>query len=452
MSINNYITEILILPISDLLTGYEISKNLKFLTASQHWTREQIDNYQNDRLIKLIKHSYKNVPFYTELFNDLRLKPEDIQSKADLVKLPIITKDDLKRSKGKHLAVSIPRNKLIYSSSSGSTGEPFQFYSTKQSESLLKAAAIRGWYWMGYRLGDKYVKLSMNPRSSFLKKIQDRLNNSLYLSATQLTKSEFSRIERQITRFNPKFIRCYPVPAQFLSQQIELNTSVYKANSLIAINTTGSVLSDEARNKIESVFRVKVFDAYSCEGGTIFAECPEHSYYHPAEEYSISEFIEDNFTKSDPEKAVRHITTDLHNYASPFIRYDTQDYIVLGDNGVCSCGRNFKNIKKIKGRDSDILVTPSGKYLIVENFVAYFEWINEVDQIQVVQEEINRIVIKIVVNEQFNNDILNKIQNYWNEYIGSDVQVIISVVKEITLTPTGKRRTVIRNPNILINA
>jgi phenylacetate-CoA ligase len=73
---------------------------------------------------------------------------------------------------------------------------------------------------------------------------------------------------------------------------------------------------------------------------------------------------------------------------------------------------NFKKIKKIFGRESDILITPSGKYLIVENFVAYFEWIPEVDQIQVIQEETDLIVIKMLVNKNFNDKVLDRIRKY----------------------------------------
>lgn len=66
-----------------LVTGQSIYKDLQFLYKSQYWTRVQIDNYQNEKLRKLIQHAYKNVPFYYELFSDLKLKPEDIQTKED---------------------------------------------------------------------------------------------------------------------------------------------------------------------------------------------------------------------------------------------------------------------------------------------------------------------------------------------------------------------------------
>ncbi len=40
------------------------------------------------------------------------------------------------------------------------------------------AANLLGWYWMGYRLADKYIKLSQNPRKSRLILLQDFVCNN----------------------------------------------------------------------------------------------------------------------------------------------------------------------------------------------------------------------------------------------------------------------------------
>ena len=452
MSFRNFFTEEVILPFSDKLLGSEIAKHLDFLMISQKWSREELDNYQNERLRSLTMHAYLHVPYYNELFKSLKLTPDDIKSKDDLFKLPILTKKVVKENitNGRLIATNVPKKSRILSSSSGSTGEPLQFYTTKHSESFHKATAIRAWNWMGYRLGDKYVKISMNPRSSTLKNIQDYFNNCRYLSSNQLSSEEFITIGEEIRSFEPKYIRCSPVPLLFLSSFIK-NYDGGIGDSLLAINTTGSTLLNESRMKIENVFKTKIYDSYSCEGGAICAECKTSENYHFAEEYAISELIEDKYTLADSEHPLRHITTDLHNYVTPFIRYDSQDYVIPGDYKQCSCGSNFRNIKKIKGRDSDILITPGGKYLIVENFVAYFKWVESVDQIQVVQKSLDEIVINLVVNNKYSKKVYQELLSYWKNYIGKEVNLSIEVVDEIKLTPSGKRRTLIRNPEISIN-
>ncbi len=453
MGFYNFLSERIILPTSDIALGLSIRKTLDFLFKSQYWQRQQIDDYQNMKLQKLVRHAYTNVPYYNSLFKKLKLTPEDIKTKSDLLKLPILTKEEIKNNfPERFIARNLPSKSMVYESSSGSTGEPFQFYKTKISETYSKASAIRAWYWMGYRLGDSYAKLSMNARSTCSKKMQDKVNRCTYLYSQQLIKSNFDVIINEILRIQPHFLRSYPAPLVFLVSQAEERGLLNQFSFMKAVTTTGSTLHTRHRKYIENTLNLKIYDSYSCEGGGIVSECENRYNYHSTEEYSITEFMEDNFTKNDHDKACRLITTDLHNYAVPFIRYDTQDYVVPDRSGeVCPCGRHLLAIKKIKGRDGDILVTPTGKNLIVENFVAYFEWIDSVEQIQVVQNKLDEIIFNLVVNKRFNEKIKNDIQNYWMEYIGNDVRVKIVLCDELKLTPTGKRRIVIRNPELRLS-
>jgi len=447
----NLLTQKILLPIGDIITGKSISRHLKFLLESQWWNKEQIKDYQEMKLRIMINHSIQTVPYYNDLFKRLGLKASDIKTHDDLKKLPILTKAIIKKEGiDRFTSSAISKREMLHSSSSGSTGEPLQFYVTKNSESIYKAAAIRGWYWMGYKLGDKYVKLSMNPRSSRIKKSQDLFNRCLYLSSTQLTNQAFNIIIEKIEQYEPKIIRSYPAPLFFLAEIVEKRKEI-KFPNLLAINTTGSTLHSDVREKIQKIFKVKIYDSYSCEGGTEFFQCEKLNHYHPAEEYAISEFIEDNFTKNDPDKARRHISTDLHNFATPFIRYDTQDYLVLGEETNCKCGRNFINIAQIKGTDCDILITPGGKYLISENFTGYHGWAPSIEQYQVYQGKLNLIYIRLVVNRLFNEKVKKELYDYWKDYIGDDVELKFEIVDEIKLTPTGKRRILIRNNKIKLN-
>jgi phenylacetate-CoA ligase len=429
-----------------------ISTDLEMLMQSQYWTKSQIDDYQNRKLREMISHCFQNVPFYNELMKKLRLTPSDIRTKEDLHKLPIVTKDDLRNAKGKHVGVNLPPKSYFQNCSSGSTGEPFSFLSSYQAESFSKATNIRAWYWHGYRLGDKYVKLSMNSRSSKLKQLQDLFNRCKYLSSNQLSESSFEAIAHGLHAYDPLFIRGYPVPMFFLAEVIAKKYGGYQGKSLLGINTTGTTLHDDVRKKIEDTFHTKVFDSYSCEGGANFTECPICGAYHPSEEYAISEFVADSFSANEADFPLRHITTDLVNFASPFIRYDTQDYMVLKDKTKWrDCTRPYLQVESIKGRDGDILVTPSGKYLLVDNFAAYFEFVPQVDLIQVIQDKIDHVDINMVVNSGFDDQTHRKIKEFWDLNFGEGVHVDVNVVDTIQLSSAGKRRTVIRNPDIKLN-
>lgn len=444
MSLRNFITEKIILPGTDILLKKDIAKQLNFLIKSQYWSEDDLIAFQNRKLQELINHAYKNVPYYYELFNELNLKPSDFQKKNDLKKLPILTKEKIRLNikNGKLLAKNINQKDFIYNSSSGSTGEPLQFYLSKSADSMKKASAIRGWNWMGYKLGDKFIKVSQIPRKGRLKKIQDSIIRSYYLFIPQLDDNHFHKIVESLIHYKPSVLRCYPDPLRFLSVYIKKNK--IKLSGIKSINTTGSILTPETRELAENVFQCKIYDSFSCEGGAVVYECESNENYHSAMEYAITEIVDEN---NKDVTLGRLVTTDLWNYAMPFIRYDTQDIIEISDKQ-CSCGRKLLPIKKIYGRESDILITPSGQFLIANNFTGFFQWIKEVEQFQVKQTELNKFEFYLKVNENYSKQIELKIIEYYKNVISSDVQIHINVVDDIPLTKSGKRRFLIRNDHI----
>lgn len=444
MYIINIFQEKVLLPIGDCITGQSVSNSLKFLRKSQKWSRQQIDDFQNEKLIYLINHSYNNVPYYHDLFDKLGLKPSDIKSKNDLYKIPILTKDIIKKEGiERFTAKNISKKNIIKASSSGSTGEPLCYYQSKESYSMNIAANLRGWNDMNYKIGDKYVKLSQNSRDNFIKRLQDKVTRNLYLSVNPLIEDNFKIILDSIEKYKPKIIRCYPDPLLFLARYKLLHNE-YKHVPL-AITTTGNTLHTYMRKEIEKAFHCKVFDAYSCEGNSCVFECPSHTCYHSAEEYGISEIIDEggNIIKNGIGKL---ISTDLCNLAHPFIRYDTQDYVEIDDTP-CICGREHLRINKILGRDNDVLIVPSGRRFIVHNFTGFFQTDSfgqdkAVDQFQIIYK-ISKVIMlfRLVVNSNFNDILKSSIIDYWKKETGVDV--MIEIVDEIPLHSNNKRKFII---------
>ncbi len=445
MSIANVLLENALLPLSDYLLRDTLSKNLTFVMKSQWWSKDQLEEFQNNNLRKLIKHAYENVPYYHDLLTRLKLTPADIKSKYDLPKIPILTKTDIRNNfSDRIVARNIPRSKMILSASSGSTGQPLQYFHTKQSLAMWRAVGIRGWYWMGYRLGDKYIKLSQYPRNELIKKIQDLLNRSLFLSCPHLTDSNFKIIVERINKYKPDIIRAYPEVILFLANYIRKNNIGVHSPKVVA--TTGSSLFDTTRQLVKEIFNCDVYDAYSSEGNATVAECPTHNCYHASMEYAILEVVSNDKEVCDAEKG-RVITTDLHNYATPFIRYDTQDFVTKSKNA-CVCGRNLMTFEKIDGRVSDILISPSGKLLIVQNFCVYFEENEAVENFQIRQNKQDEFQILLKVNSKYNLEEEKKIYKFWYDYMGGGIKLEINVVDDIPLTQSGKRRFLIRNDDI----
>lgn len=432
------------MPVADLLTKQSKKQCLDFLSQSQFWPRGKIEEFQNIRLQSLVKHSYRNVPYYRDLFDKYGISPSQIQCVSDLSLLPVLGKKDIRAgiNTGQLMDITANMKRLESNNSSGSTGEPLQFFLNSEAASMKKAAAIRAWQWMGFRMGDKIVRLSPLERSHLIKKIQDRVTRTLYIQAYQMNDAEFERIYTALQRFSPSILRSYPDPLFLFVRYMSKHN--LKPPKLKAINSTGSTLFDSYRRCIEDFFSCRVYDSFSCEGSAGASQCSNSLLYHLSDEYSITEVIDkDGFHANKG----RLITTDLWNYATPFIRYDTQDLVEKSKKN-CSCNRGLGVIKRIHGRSADILVTRNKQYLFANNFTGHFQNLSGIDQYQIYQQSLDRVVIRIKANDKYNNITTRMIKKLFKQIAGEEFNVSFEFVDEIPLSPSGKRRFLIRDDSV----
>jgi len=70
-----------------------------------------LDKYQFFKLKKCIKHAYNNSPFYNKLFKENNLKPSDIKSFSDMIKIPYTEPVDLQNNPKSFF--SVPKKDLL---------------------------------------------------------------------------------------------------------------------------------------------------------------------------------------------------------------------------------------------------------------------------------------------------------------------------------------------------
>jgi len=196
--------------IRDFCYPLAIWKFKKFLDRTQWLDPQILRDYQDERLRFLIHHAYENVPYYRNLFGSLRLKPSDIKSAGDLHKLPILTKDAVR----KHFFELQAKNSRLYFPrkyrTSGSTGPPLDITHDRSSNILEFATYWWHWGWVGYRLGDKFLAIRNRPFAQGghrkLWHFDPRLR-CLYLSPWKFKPEQAEIYAEQIRRFKPKFLK-----------------------------------------------------------------------------------------------------------------------------------------------------------------------------------------------------------------------------------------------------
>lgn len=426
-----FLHEHIILPLSDLATGQQVHKYLRLLQGAEQWSPEQMTEFQQQRLRELIIYAAKDVPFYRDWVIDHQADPTTI----GLEQLPIVNKG-LMRQEGiqRFAAEHFPVKERIPSRSSGSTGEPFSFYISKEAYSVNTAAKLRTWYQAGYRLGNRYMKIANGARHGKFKKLQDKLNNCLYVPFYSMDDDVLASILELIEKEQPLYIRSYPIPLYLLAQYRNNHPGLYHHRPK-HVFTTGSTLPDAYRIEIERAFGCDVIDSYSCEGTPNTYETTVHDGYHVCGYYGIIEVLDDN-NQPITDGIGRVVSTDLWNLAHPFIRYDTQDLVEV---------RNGQ-IQRIMGRECESLIDSGGHRYTVHNFVGFFQEDDRptkrsVEAYQVVKRQNGSLSFRLVVNEEYTPEIEQYIISFWQEKTAKPVSV--EIVDNIPLMHNNKRLTIV---------
>lgn len=418
---------------------------LEKLEKSQYLPYEKIEELQNKKLKNLVEYAYKNVPFYKKTFNKLKLKPVDIQSKDDLEKLPVITKEIIEDNLSEMISVKYAKSDLVPGSTGGSTGKNLKFYTDKIRYFKMLAVALRGDKWAGLDLGIKHAYLwgsqfDISIYNNYLNKILSWFQGSLFLSSYELSDTKMVYITNKLIRHNPKVLIAYPSPLDVYAEFLSKNSYDIHLSSII---TSAETLYDHQRNHIEKVFQCKIFNRYGCrEFGPIASECVYHQGLHINSEHLIVEFLAltDN-CNSDYEERSNLIITDLDNYAMPFIRYE------IGDIGYqlekCECDRNLP-LMDVEGRKFDIIVGTNGNRLGGTFWTLLFRTsIEGVKEFQVIQNKNDELLINLVVKSNFEIKGLNNLKYKIREYCGLDMKINFRIVDEIPLLKSGKFRFII---------
>jgi phenylacetate-CoA ligase len=417
----------------------------KRLVQNQWKSYEELKEEQEKQLRVMINFAYKNVPYYHKLFYDLKLSPDDVKKVEDLEKLPILTKDIIKQNWEDFKPVNLNKLKYYEAATGGSTGTPFKYRLYKFDRFLAGALLYRGWGYAGYELGDKMVflagaSLDIGKKSYVTKRVHEIARTIKKLSSFDMGEKEMKQYVSIINSFKPKFLRGYASSIFSFAKWTEENG--IEIHQPLAVFTTAEKLYPNMREKIKEVFNCDVYDGYGLnDGGVTANECSEHCGLHIDTERSIMEVVDKDGNKLENGEG-EILATSLYNYAMPFIRYDTGD---LGYNidDVCGCGRGYKLLKELVGRSVDVFVTPEGKNVHGWFFLYIFwEYCKGINEYQVVQEKLDKIVIKIVPEDDFDEKQLDKIREIirkksegWN--------VEFKFVDQIKRTGAGKYKFII---------
>jgi phenylacetate-CoA ligase len=242
-------------------------------------------------------------------------------------------------------------------------------------------------------------------------------------------------------RYRPEVIVGYTNPLYQFARSIEERG--WKPFSPKSIVVGAEKLHDFQRELIERVFGAPVFETYGSREFTLIgAECEKHEGLHLTHENLLVEILDDEGNATPAGEEGNIVITDLTNYGMPFIRYANGDRAVAGWSQ-CSCGRNLPLLKKVVGRQLDILHTTDGRHIPGEFFPHLVKDYSAIKRFQVIQESADEMSLKIVANDAWNTADEADLRSTIEATIGESMNLSIQRVEEIPLTHSGKLQVVV---------
>ena len=331
-------------------------KIFDFLMGSQFWSAERLITYQRSQLGQLLRFAHAHIPFYRE-----RLKPVmrgdgniDWERWQDV---PILKRQDLLDHREAMQATALPpgHGAVVEHAGSGTTGTPVVTRHNRLTSIASHAAMYRAFYWHG----EDFSKTMCFPfgHKPDIAAWPDGSNRGLWgppweaksAQGKLLVINRFASGEQIVefmVRNNARYLNGWAERMQALALTAE---AMGVSHRLERIFTTGSTISDAAREDCKRVFGAQFHALYSSkEVYNIAHQCPSGQHYHINSELVQAEVLDQNDQPCPPGVAGRAVVTQFFNTAQPFIRYEIGDQIVMG--GACNCGRHLPVIERIEGR------------------------------------------------------------------------------------------------------
>lgn len=352
--------------IKEALNGYAIWRTLK---ARESWTREQLLNYQQKKLDALVRHAADKSTFYREFYKGVDLGGP--HGSIDIRTLPVLTKkavmDNFDRivTDRKVTLASVyghmknlrddqyyhGRYKVL--TTAGSSGFKGVFLYGSRAWSTILASVMRAGAFMGVspyrrmRVGSigGGSPLSLSYRRAL--GMDFGLHKIMHLPVT----SPIEQLVADINNFQPQYMHAYPLMATLLAEeQLEGKLKISPEYLL----TGGELVTEAMRQVIRRAWGIRPFQSYSATEGLLAVECEHHRGIHLFEDLSIIEVVDDeNRPVPDGVPGRKILLTNLYLFRQPLIRYEIADKICI-DPEPCSCGRPFRLINAIIGRNDDI--------------------------------------------------------------------------------------------------
>jgi len=318
----------------------------------------QLREVQFTGLKDMVQRAYDRVTLFRKRMEERKLRPADLHSMEDIVKLPFTGKTDLRDAYPFGLLASPMKDIVRFHASSGTTGKPIVVAYTQEDIADWTRAMVRSFAACGVHAGD-IIQVAYG-YGLFTGGLGAHYGaEALGASVLPISGGNTDRQIMLLKDFGVTVICC--TPSYFLhimERAAEMGVNV-KELPLRAGVFGAEPWTEYMRERIEAGSSIKAYDIYGLSeivGPGVAMECIHQSGPHIFEDMFYPEIIDPKTLQPLPDGMEGELVlTTLCKRAMPMIRYRTRDITSLLASR-CACGRTIRRICRIGRRSDDMLI------------------------------------------------------------------------------------------------
>lgn len=416
--------------------GGEYEAIFRSLLESEKWDKEQILRYKEENIARILRYAYEHTRFYRRFFDGNGVNPDDFKHLADLQKFPVLTKEMVRENWRDMISDEFSTGQLIPYHTSGSTGKALDFFWTYHSLRFYWATVWRGRARFGVNRGDLHLNFTGKTVVPLTQQQPpywryNKALNQYMVNMQHLTRGKISVFVDFVNRKKARFFVGYPSIIHSFAMLVEEAGLKITAPPEF-IFSSAEKMYDFQREVIERVCPgVKIVEHYGFSENAACASKDLDGVYHEDFELGHLELI-DPVTSERGQTGVM-LATGFQNLGMPFIRYEIGDTATFVASG---------KIVDIEGRNEDYIITPEGTRIMRMDYI--FKAAKGIKECQIVQNEVGRIIIRIVRRDGY--DAIETEKTLRREIhcnISPALQADFEYVEAIPRTKAGKFKAVI---------
>ncbi|WP_372716932.1 phenylacetate--CoA ligase family protein [Immundisolibacter sp.] len=409
------------------------------LAQSEWWSPVQLAASGRRQLGALLRHARDTVPAYGERLAGLPLDQGDALAPA-WSELPLLQRADV-QDLGEALrsrAVPADHGQLIEYHTSGSTGRPLHGYETELSHFFFGALNLREHLWQRRDFAGCFAAIRTQVTDNRLEG-WGRAVEAVFATGPAVTLPIHTPIAQQLDWLlakDPDYLLTHPSNLRGLL--LEARVRGARPARLRGLGSFGEALADDLRGLCQDVWGLPLADIYSCEeAGYIALQCPQvPEHYHVQAENLLVEILDSAGQPCAPGVTGQVVLTTLHNFAMPLVRYAIGDYAELGPP--CACGRGLPVLRRIRGRQRNLLRFPDGSQHWPSFPADAWLAIAPVRQFRLRQTALKRIEVELVTAQPLTQPQETALRQMLQQRLGYPFVIVLQRLEQLPVAANGK--------------